>query len=90
MSAKPCKRCLGSGAEPDNTKRAAEATKMRRELGMSLREVAAHADTSAMFVSDLEHGRRGWTGPAAQRVWALLALKCAVRPMGRGGKRVAP
>lgn len=36
--------------------------KLRQAAGLSLREVARQMGRSAAYISDLELGRRGWSG----------------------------
>lgn len=45
----------------DHVKTGAFARKLRKSKGISLRSLAKELDKSAVFISDLERGRRNWT-----------------------------
>lgn len=54
----PCKRCSGSGFEPDPKTIGESMRKAREDAGLSLRQVATRMGYSAAYVSDLERGQR--------------------------------
>lgn len=57
----------------DNPVYQGHAARERRETaGLKLRQVARQLRVSAPFISDLENGRRLWTGPVAQRYQRFL------------------
>lgn len=70
MSAREtCHRCGGSGVEPrDPREEGAEMRAAREARRIGLREMARRLNVTAAYVSDLERGRRAWTGPAALRI----------------------
>lgn len=50
-----------------------EAMRQRRKkAGISMREVARRMEVSAMFICDLERGRRNWTEENATKFIAAL------------------
>lgn len=72
-----CRRCGGSGTEPD-MKAFGEAVRAEREKrGWSLREFARRARCSPAYVHDVEYGRRGgkFSGEATERIMNLLDLE---------------
>ena len=60
MSTTPCKRCNGTGDEPDQKTIGASMRSKRYAYGKSLRQVAIKMGKSAPYISDLELGRRQW------------------------------
>lgn len=58
----PCDKCGGSGERENPAYRGQEMRKLRKEAGLGLREIARKMGFSAAYVSDLELGRRGWSG----------------------------
>lgn len=69
-----CARCGGTGSEVDHCAIGERARAAREKSGESLRAVAEKCRCSPPHLSDLEHGRRGWKGPAAHRVLEYLGL----------------
>jgi hypothetical protein len=67
VQGKPLPPLFGSPAKPeiavviDHGETGRRVREFRESLGVSLRRVAKHAGLSAMFISDLERGRRAWT-----------------------------
>jgi len=57
---KACPLCGGCGLVADPKQIGAALRQQREYSGLSLREVARRMKLSAMYVCDLEHGRRGW------------------------------
>ena len=53
-----CKRCGGSGQEPDNAKIGAQMAALRGRRHQ--KAVAAAMGKSPSYISDLEAGRRDW------------------------------
>lgn len=58
----PCVRCNGTGEIENAAYRGQEMRKLRQATGLPLREVARRMGKSAAYISDLELGRRGWSG----------------------------
>lgn len=52
-----CRRCSGSGEEPDFVKMGAAARVRRERAGMTLRAVSAVTGYSVSYISDVERGR---------------------------------
>lgn len=59
--ATPCKRCNGTGAEPDQELTGQFMRAKRTDAGMSLRQLGDAIGYSAPYLSDLELGRRLWS-----------------------------
>lgn len=57
-----CNKCNGSGEIENAAYRGQEMRKLRQATGLSLRKVAERMGRSAAYISDLELGRRGWSG----------------------------
>ncbi len=55
-----CKRCGGSGLEPDHKAVGRQMRDKRERANISLSEMARRLGFSKAYVSDLELGRRGW------------------------------
>lgn len=72
-----CKRCRGSGKEPDWGALGDVVRRQRKAKGLGLREVARAVRVSASFLCDLELGRRSWQGDKARAVLTLLGVKAA-------------
>lgn len=72
-----CKRCNGSGKEPDWRALGQRVRERREELEMSQAELARRAKCSRAYVSHLEGGittTRGVTAAKAQRILAVLGI----------------
>jgi predicted transcriptional regulator len=57
----PCPKCAGSGHVLDPRAVGQRWRQIRTAQGISLREMARKAGYSAVYLSDLERGRRNWT-----------------------------
>lgn len=68
----PCRRCNGTGKEIDWREVGAKWRKKRQARRIGVREMARRVGCSAAHVSDMELGRRGWTGAVAERVIDIL------------------
>lgn len=67
-----CRCCNGSGRVP-NPAKIGESYRNRRELnGHSLRTVAKRAGISAMYLSDLERGRRNWNPELERKIKSAI------------------
>lgn len=53
-----CKRCDGSGQEPDNKKTGSRLRALRRERGIGLREMARRMGISHPYLCQMEAGDR--------------------------------
>ena len=62
-----CEKCGGTGLIPLG----AHLRKIRRELNLGLKDIAARAGVSIVFVSDVERGRRA----ATRKLFAAYGLK---------------
>lgn len=69
-----CPECGGGGCVADPLAIGGRMREMREKARLTLREVARRLGLSAMYICDLEHGRRGWN---AERVTNYVA---ALRP----------
>jgi len=58
-----CYRCGGTGKEIDFK----ALVKIREEANKTQQEVAKKMDISPTYLSDLEHGRRSWTGEKVEK-----------------------
>lgn len=58
---KPCRWCGGSGQEIDDRALGADMRKLRQSKGFTGRQMAKLLRKSAVYLSDLELGRRRWT-----------------------------
>jgi len=56
-----CKRCNGTGKEPNQKSIGAHMRKHREQAGIGLREMAAKMKTDFGFLSRLELGKRTWS-----------------------------
>jgi hypothetical protein len=61
MKPKPCKRCGGTGEEPDRKTTGAEVKEARLSKGQPRHRVAKLMRISVTFLHDLEAGSRNWT-----------------------------
>lgn len=76
MRKKPsCKRCNGTGLEPDHHETGKQMRALREETGRSLRSVASAIGISAPYLSDMELGRRGWSSDMILKVTSALNKK---------------
>lgn len=71
MKTPKCKRCGGTGIEPDQPKIASDMREKRLALGLTLATLSQHLGISAAFLSDMEHGKRAWS---PERVSAIQQL----------------
>lgn len=55
-----CKRCRGTGREFDLASVGEQMARFRKRAGLSGREMARRLGISAMYLCDLERGRRQW------------------------------
>lgn len=58
MSAPICRRCSGTGREPDARAIGTSVRRLREASGRSLRDVAEALGITASYLCDLELGRR--------------------------------
>lgn len=68
-----CRRCAGTGYEPDHSQVGREYRTKRERMGLSLREVSRRVGVSVAYLSDLERGHRAWNTPITERVNAAYA-----------------
>jgi transcriptional regulator with XRE-family HTH domain len=54
----PCRRCGGSGREPDYVELGMQMRRAREKSGLTVRAVATRLGFSTAYISDLELGRR--------------------------------
>ena len=73
----PCRRCNGTGLEPDNVAIGAAMRERRKQAGVSLRALGARLGLSASYLCDLELGRRAWNAAQITRYEAGLAVPAA-------------
>lgn len=71
----PCKRCNGTGLEPDQSETGKQMRATRTDAGKSLREVAATMGISAPYLSDMELGRRAWSSETITKFNTALKSK---------------
>ena len=57
----PCPNCKGSGVVPDRKAQGREMKRRRNAARVTLREVSELTGLSIGYLSDMEHGRKGWT-----------------------------
>jgi len=69
-----CRRCKGSGREPDQVETGLWFRAHREQLGISLRTMAKRLNISPSFLSNLEQGRRVWT-PSVRESYKLALSK---------------
>ena len=55
-----CRRCQGTGEEPDHVTIGANLRSSRERAGITLREMARRLGYSPPYISDRELGRRAW------------------------------
>lgn len=68
-----CERCGGTGKVQDPREQGKQMKAMREAKGVSARSVAQALGFSAAYVSDLELGKRAWSGELIGRY--KLAVK---------------
>jgi transcriptional regulator with XRE-family HTH domain len=56
----------------DHDKTGLQVRKKRRQLGLTLAEVADRTELSVSYLSGLERGDRGWTFELFDKVWGAL------------------
>jgi transcriptional regulator with XRE-family HTH domain len=56
----PCKRCNGSGIEPDQTAIGKRVRKIRKEASISSQQMAKKLRLSPSFYCELEAGKKTW------------------------------
>lgn len=63
MKKKPCRCCDGTGEEYDDISVGAEMRALRLKSNLTLEEMGSKMKRrfSQAYLSDLEHGRRGWS-----------------------------
>ena len=75
MTVDVCRRCGGTGHEPDH-ERIGEAMRRDREAaGLTLVQIAERMGVSGSYLSDLERGKRAWHEPIRQRYLTALGVK---------------
>ena len=67
-----CPKCDGTGAVLDPRAIGKQMRELREEKGVSLRTVASKLEFTPAYISDLEHGRRGWSDELLERYKATL------------------
>ena len=71
-----CKRCRGTGREPDWKALGERVRKKRERRGIGVRELARLVKCTPAYISDLERNNRAsWYGTVAQRVLDYLKVK---------------
>ena len=61
LGSNKCRRCKGSGREPDQVETGLWFRAHRQQIGVSLRLMSKRLGISPSFLSNLEQGRRVWT-----------------------------
>lgn len=69
-----CRRCGGSGKEPDLRKLGQRVRSARLGKRLTLRGLAKVLDMSPAYISDIENGNREIQGDKAQRLMTHLGL----------------
>lgn len=67
-----CERCKGTGLEPDWDLVGRHMRQLRKEKGLSLRELGSRVSCSIPHLSDLERGKRSWATPLARKIQSYL------------------
>lgn len=70
-----CRRCGGSGKEPDLQEIGGRIRDARVNAGLTLRELARRLDMSPVYISDIENGNREIQGDKAQRLMTHLGIR---------------
>lgn len=73
LAGRQCPQCGGSGKVCDPAQIGARMREHREAHKLSAREVARRMGFSAMYVCDLEHGRRGWSADLIEKYQEALA-----------------
>lgn len=69
-----CRRCGGSGQEPDAREIGEDVRDARMDRGLSMRGLADETGVSAAYISMIEHGEGFPQGDGAKRVMAYLGV----------------
>jgi len=67
-----CPKCDGTGAVIDPRAMGKHMRELREGKGISLRTVASELEFTPAYISDLEHGRRGWSINLMHRYKSVL------------------
>jgi len=67
-----CKRCGGTGREPDHRAIGNELRKIRQAAGVSATRIAERMKITKAYLSDLELGRRQWRADLVQKYQGAL------------------
>lgn len=70
-----CPKCMGTGKIVNPESFGAEMRAMREAEGYTLRDMAKRMKISAMFLSDMERGRRNWSGDRIALFRTILSRK---------------
>ena len=74
--AKKCRRCAGTGREPDHGAKGAEMKRKRLATGFSMRQLARKMGISNAYLCGLERGSKAWNDGLERRyVEALENMK---------------
>lgn len=69
---RPCRKCHGTGKEPDPADTGRQMRKLRERRDVSLRKAAAAMALSPTYLSHLEHGKRDWSDKLIKRYWKAI------------------
>lgn len=69
-----CPQCGGAGKVSDPAQIGARLKREREAAGITGREMARRMDYSAMYICDLEHGRRDWKAELIEAYVKALKL----------------
>lgn len=72
---RPCKRCNGTGVEPDQAETGMRIRKLREALSISSQEMAKKMGLSASFYSELEKGIKAWSSDRIRECERILNQK---------------
>lgn len=64
-----CTRCGGTGQEPNLKALGRQLRALRRESGLTMRQMAVHIGLSHSFVCQMERGLRAWRKGNAERLY---------------------
>lgn len=70
-----CKRCGGTGREPNAASLGKQLRRARLQAGIGLREVARWIGCSPTYIVTLEKGMHAFMGPKAKRYARILGVK---------------